>query len=250
MLPSIVDVANELGLECVERTRSKKEVYYRCPFCAHHNPKLSLNPAKNVFKCWHCGESGGVLDFEAKLTGKTFTEIKQQYFPLKAKSSLNARQRKKIGWHEFKKQSEETYKQHAEDMTADWQLYQFFMCRKYFAYLSVISLIDDDIRRSELVDWWCDEVRRTEIPSMTTIVLEGFSKSAPWQAEGAHIADTAFEVCRATGDFELADIVVNTAFLLFSTLQDEVEMWQWGRYETKFGHPLPIKNLTEARYFL
>lgn len=247
MLPSILDVADDQGLECVERTRSKKEVYYRCPFCHHHNPKLSLNPAKNVFKCWHCGESGGVLEFEAKLTGKTFTEVKQQYFPYKSKSSPNAKQRQKLGHTSIPK---DTYKKQITKLKTEWETYQFFMCRKYFAYLSVILLIDDDVRRNELVAWWYEEVRRTEIPLLASTLIGGMQQDARWQQEGQLLADMAFSVCKETGDFELLDIVKNVSFLLFYTLVDEKDLWQRGQFQTKFGHALNVKIQTEARFFL
>jgi len=38
--------------------KSGGEHLFRCPFCKHHKPKLSLNIKKNVYKCWVCDASG------------------------------------------------------------------------------------------------------------------------------------------------------------------------------------------------
>ena len=34
------------------------EHLFYCPYCEHHNPKMSVNINKNVFKCWVCDTSG------------------------------------------------------------------------------------------------------------------------------------------------------------------------------------------------
>jgi len=38
--------------------RSGEEKLFYCPYCKHHKAKLSLNVAKNVYKCWVCDNSG------------------------------------------------------------------------------------------------------------------------------------------------------------------------------------------------
>ncbi|WP_035723194.1 hypothetical protein [Gracilibacillus boraciitolerans] len=66
LLPNIVEVADSHGLDCNFKTRGKKEVMFKCPFCHADSNKnrfyLSLNEDKNVFKCWHCKESGGRVE--------------------------------------------------------------------------------------------------------------------------------------------------------------------------------------------
>ncbi len=37
---------------------SKDEYLFYCPYCEHHNPKLSINLEKNVYKCWVCDAKG------------------------------------------------------------------------------------------------------------------------------------------------------------------------------------------------
>jgi len=34
--------------------RSNDEHLFRCPYCKHHNNKMSVNIEKNLFKCWIC----------------------------------------------------------------------------------------------------------------------------------------------------------------------------------------------------
>ncbi|WP_018213658.1 hypothetical protein [Desulfitobacterium hafniense] len=88
MLPSIMEVAMQHGLKLNERsTRSVKDVRFKCPFCqVTEHPKykdkyyLSLNTSDNVFQCWSCGESGGVLKFIALLENKSVEEVKQELF--------------------------------------------------------------------------------------------------------------------------------------------------------------------------
>ena len=38
--------------------RVKDEHLYHCPFCKHHKKKMSVNFAKNYFKCWVCDARG------------------------------------------------------------------------------------------------------------------------------------------------------------------------------------------------
>lgn len=80
LLPNVLDVAKQYNLEINPKTLNKKEVRCKCPFCkedANRRNKyyLSLNPNKNVFKCWYCKESGGVLRFISLLTGRSENEL-------------------------------------------------------------------------------------------------------------------------------------------------------------------------------
>ena len=36
----------------------KNEYLYSCPYCNHHNKKMSVNFAKNYWKCWVCDQRG------------------------------------------------------------------------------------------------------------------------------------------------------------------------------------------------
>jgi len=37
---------------------SRSEHLFYCPYCNHHNPKMSVNVEKNVYKCWVCDAKG------------------------------------------------------------------------------------------------------------------------------------------------------------------------------------------------
>jgi len=37
---------------------SRGEYLFHCPYCEHHNPKMSVNIEKNVYKCWVCDARG------------------------------------------------------------------------------------------------------------------------------------------------------------------------------------------------
>ena len=37
---------------------SRDEGLFKCPFCNHHKPKMSINVEKNVYKCWICDSRG------------------------------------------------------------------------------------------------------------------------------------------------------------------------------------------------
>ena len=40
--------------------KSRDEYLFKCPYCAHHKRKLSINIKLNVFKCWICNTKGGL----------------------------------------------------------------------------------------------------------------------------------------------------------------------------------------------
>jgi hypothetical protein len=50
--------------------RSKDEFLFYCPKCKHHNPKLSINFNKNVFKCWVCDYNGRSINSLVSFYGK------------------------------------------------------------------------------------------------------------------------------------------------------------------------------------
>jgi hypothetical protein len=51
----ILEIAGRLGLEPV---RQGKEWVARCPLHGDNKPSLRLNPAKNLWHCFPCGEGG------------------------------------------------------------------------------------------------------------------------------------------------------------------------------------------------
>ena len=63
----IEGVAERLGLR-VCRHKSL------CPFHDDHHASLSFSVARNTFRCWSCGESGGTISLAEKMLGKGFLE--------------------------------------------------------------------------------------------------------------------------------------------------------------------------------
>ena len=45
-----------------------------CPFHDDHSPSFSVQPDKQIYKCFSCGESGNVITFVQKYNGITFVE--------------------------------------------------------------------------------------------------------------------------------------------------------------------------------
>ena len=45
-----------------------------CPFHDDSNPSFMVSPAKNICKCFVCGEGGGPVNFVMKHEGMTFPE--------------------------------------------------------------------------------------------------------------------------------------------------------------------------------
>ena len=45
-----------------------------CPFHDDHSPSFSVQPDKQIYKCFSCGESGNVITFVQKYNGITFIE--------------------------------------------------------------------------------------------------------------------------------------------------------------------------------
>ncbi|WP_126429971.1 hypothetical protein [Brevibacillus marinus] len=110
MLPSIIEIANQHNLILKPQRGGSKEVLGKCPFCRADEGKrgkyyLSLNVKDQVFRCWYCGEKGGVFRFESLLTGIPESEITDKYRISSRKSihpalKLSTRQLQLIGFSE------------------------------------------------------------------------------------------------------------------------------------------------------
>lgn len=128
ILPNIMDIAVEHNLAFSDRPIYNRPHEQRaiCPFhiCSTHNKPeyhLYINKEKHTFKCFSCGEKGGVVRFIALLEGITEQQVLERlrapYKNHKRKNvhpaeRLNALQLKKIGfvnhcsWRDFKKKWE------------------------------------------------------------------------------------------------------------------------------------------------
>lgn len=58
----------------VQLTRKGKSLLGLCPFHEDHHPSLAVNPEKQCFTCFACGEKGDVIHFLQKIEGVSFGE--------------------------------------------------------------------------------------------------------------------------------------------------------------------------------
>lgn len=58
----------------VQLTRKGKSLLGLCPFHEDHHPSLAVNPEKQYFTCFACGEKGDVIHFLQKIEGVSFGE--------------------------------------------------------------------------------------------------------------------------------------------------------------------------------
>jgi len=84
---------------------SRGEHLFYCPYCNHHNPKMSINVDKNVYKCWICDTKGMDIwrlvrkfgDFHEKRKWKSFSgqidASSQSIFDLFAREKEDAPQK-------------------------------------------------------------------------------------------------------------------------------------------------------------
>lgn len=164
ILPNVLEVASRNHLEADSKTLDKKEVRFKCPFClADSNRKgkyyLSLNEDKNVFKCWYCKESGGVLRFISLLEEKSeqdlIEEIRQKNGSSYKKHPAERLTRHqleligypKIDWVANRNFDYQLYKSYRERVWKDWKAY--VARQKELAYkLLFVGLLNGEFKKS------------------------------------------------------------------------------------------------------
>ena len=57
-----VDIVELVG-EYLPLKKAGRSYKGLCPFHDDHNPSLSVNPDRQSFRCWSCGEAGDVISF-------------------------------------------------------------------------------------------------------------------------------------------------------------------------------------------
>lgn len=72
-IKSRVDISDIIS-ETVALKKSGKNHFGCCPFHQEKTPSFSTNSEKQIFYCFGCGESGDVIQFLVKATGKTFNQ--------------------------------------------------------------------------------------------------------------------------------------------------------------------------------
>ena len=75
---TIMDVASLLRLN-IRRRRGSRVVYADCPICGDRRGKMGLYPEIDTWRCFHCGEHGGMLALYGKVhhvsNSKAYREI-------------------------------------------------------------------------------------------------------------------------------------------------------------------------------
>ena len=91
--PKMVDVFEREGFEL---KRSSRAFWLSCPFHEDQHPSLKINPERQVFYCFGCGEHGDAITFVQKLHGLSFKDA-CNYLNLKDNShfSINPKARTK-----------------------------------------------------------------------------------------------------------------------------------------------------------
>ena len=163
ILPNVLEIADRNYLEVNAKTLNNKEVMYKCPFCEADSNKnkyyLSLNEDKNVFKCWYCKKSGGVLKLISLLEDKSeqdlIEEIRQssgssyKKHPAEklTRSQLEAIGYPRIDWIANREYDYELYKVYREKVWDDWQA--FVREQKQFSYkLLFVGLVSGELKQS------------------------------------------------------------------------------------------------------
>lgn len=224
MLPDILKVAEEYCLEIDEKTRNQKEVLCKCAFCHSSSGKyhLSLNPEKKLFKCWKCGKSGGVLQFESLLSGKPFNEVRKKYFGKRKNINrhpayeLSPEQLKRIGWHSKKRDSFHSFAKSREEVLKDWRAYQYEELVKYYAIFLLIANYPFKELQKEKYNWYLKEVRKSKIENIDKLIVSAYQnkQDTNWVRRGKDIARLAYKTCLESGDEKFINLFANVLFTI------------------------------------
>ena len=74
---TIMDVADLLRLN-IRRRGGSRVVYTDCPICGDRRGKMGLYPQINTWRCYHCGECGGMLALYGKAHGVNNSDAYQE----------------------------------------------------------------------------------------------------------------------------------------------------------------------------
>jgi len=230
MLPNILDVAHEHNLIFDSKSYGKKETLAKCPFCKEDSKPekkkvyhLSLNTKDQVYKCWFCGEAGGVLRFEAKLSNIPFAKVREKYFGKKKKNlhpayKLTPEQLDEIGWLSFKQKDFKGFQQKREQVLKDWKSYVYHELAKHFAlFMCMAHLENQKQKQKESLAWFIQKCRKKPIPKMYELIHNEYLKPAHerrnWAKRGTEIARIAWKTSIKTLDIHLDDLYVNVLFI-------------------------------------
>ena len=82
-MPQKIDVLSQY-LGSPKNTDRNGNSYFHCPFCNHHNNKLTINVEKNVYNCFHCEVRGkGLFYLLKKMKVPDLNQYKKVFFEWK-----------------------------------------------------------------------------------------------------------------------------------------------------------------------
>lgn len=156
MLPDILPVAKKHKLSFYHRSLEREEVLAKCPFCQEDSKPgkerkyyLSLNTVDQVYKCWFCGEAGGVFRFISLLEGVPEQDVIERYREKKGSTykphpaeRLSVSQYRLMGYKEkpdfvgLRDTNIDLYKRKRQECWRDWQ--EFVKAEKRFAYQMLV----------------------------------------------------------------------------------------------------------------
>lgn len=232
MLPNILDIAHNHNLIFDAKNYGKRETLAKCPFCKEDSrPEkkkvyyLSLNTSDQVYKCWYCGEAGGVLQFEAKLSDLPFAEVREKYFGVKKKNlhpafKLTPEQLDEIGWLTFKQKDFKGFQKNREQVLRDWKSYVYRELAKHFAlFMCIAHLENQEEKRKDSHVWFIRKCRKKPIPKMYECIHKEYLKPEherqKWAIRGMEIARIAWKTSVKTNDIHLDDLFVNVLFIYY-----------------------------------
>lgn len=227
MLPNILDIAQQYELDFDPKNYAKKETLTKCPFCkADHSKEktyyLSLNTKDQVYKCWYCGESGGVIKFEAKVSGENFTSVREKYFGKKKNLhpafKLNPNQLEEIGWLSIKQRDFKGFQKNPEKILSGWKDYVYHEHSKFFAlFMCMAQLENKKQKQKESLKWFMGKCNEKPIPNLYNCICKEYNKSVNkrqrWANRGITIARIAWKTSIKTLDINLDDLYVNVLFI-------------------------------------
>lgn len=228
MLPSILEVAERFGLESDPKTYGKKESLFKCPFCREdaNKPKkyyLSLNTEENVFKCWYCLESGGVLYFEALLSNQPYEEVRKKYLGERRNVhpalKLSPSQLRKIGWLEVKRKNFEQFQKSKDQVIRDWKIYEYEELVKHYALFVLIANYPLESERKKHYQWFVGTCQRSVVDDLNKKIVQQWnqwnsSEKTQWAIEGEKIAKIALDTSIKSGDFNYLNLFLNVLFTI------------------------------------
>ena len=222
MLPDIIEVAENYSLVIDPNTIGKKETMAQCPFCGSTKHHLSLNKEKRVFKCWSCNKSGGVLQFEAMLSNKPQSEIREKYFGKNKKRNkhpaynLSPQQLKTIGWHTQKRDAFNQFVKNRDDVLLDWKRYEYEELVKYYAIFILISEYPFKEQVKEHYQWFLNEIKESKVENITERIIHAYQnkQNFNWVVRGKEIARMAYKSCVEAKDEQFVNLFPNVMLII------------------------------------